>query len=122
MNRQHTTTYAVPVCGTEVQAEIVYSVSPRYPATGPTWSSGGEPAGGGEVEIASVTLLIEKGCFDRKTVERIEAPAWLASILQDDDDCIAALGDEAGWGEPEEEDPDAAYERMRDDAMERNVA
>lgn len=40
--------------GQEIELAVVYDVSPYIPATGPTYSCGGQPAEGGEVELISV--------------------------------------------------------------------
>lgn len=38
----------------EIELEIEYLVAPFYPATGPSWSSPGEPAEGGEIEDLAI--------------------------------------------------------------------
>lgn len=46
----HSTTYTLTRDDEDIELEIEYSVSAYYPARGPSWSSPGEPAEGGEIE------------------------------------------------------------------------
>lgn len=49
-----TTTYTLTRDDDEIELEVDYCVSPYYPATGPSWSSPGEPAEGGEIEDIAI--------------------------------------------------------------------
>ena len=42
--------------GTDVMLTVEYNYIPGYPATGPTYSCGGEPACGPEVDILRITV------------------------------------------------------------------
>lgn len=41
--------------GEEIEVRVIYDISPIIPARGPTYSCGGQPAEGGEIELISVT-------------------------------------------------------------------
>ncbi len=43
--------------GQDIDLRVIYDVTPYIPATGPTYSCGGQPAEGGEVELISVRQL-----------------------------------------------------------------
>jgi hypothetical protein len=110
--------YDMPVNieGAEVPAEFEFTCSPLYPATGPSFSSGGEPGGGGEIEIVGVTLMIE---MHDKTIKRVEAPDWLLNILANDEDVTWRLGNSCDWGADDGPDPDDARDRRIEDDLER---
>lgn len=61
------------------EISIRYSFVPGYPATGPTYASGGEPGCGPEIELISATLVSADGL--NPTPEQIEkwAQAYLDS-------------------------------------------
>ena len=67
-------------CGAELEVEIKYTRTPDVPASGPTYSSGGEPACGGEVEIVEIRPF-----RDHRDVARVwlDAPRWLLDLIQD---------------------------------------
>lgn len=99
-------TVPIDIAGNQVQVEFEFTCTPLVPAT---WD---DPAEGGEVEIDSAVLLIEK---HDKPIERIDAPNWLLDILGNDEDVIEHLGASCDWGRDDGPDPDEAYERMRDE-------
>lgn len=114
MSSEYSHTLEIEISGTEVTVEVNFSMSPRYAETGPTYASGGEPAGGGEIEIDSATLLIPRrgvGGVEVVNPERVDAPKWLLDILQDDEGVLEQLEESV----PDGPDPDEAYERTRDD-------
>jgi len=87
--------------------EVVFDYTPGYPATGPSYDSGGEPGSGAEVELVSAKLLDGDGLDpDQKTVNE-----WAQDWLNDDGYDLACQLAEDEQGP----DPDAAYDRMRDD-------
>jgi len=51
----HTLNYTLTRDDEDIELEIEYSVSRYYPARGPSWSSPGEPAEGGEIEELEIT-------------------------------------------------------------------
>lgn len=105
-------TMPIDIAGNQVQVEFEFSCTPFYSATGPSYESGGQPGEGGEVEIDSAVLLIEK---QDKTVERIDAPKWLLDILGNDEDVTEHLGASCDWCRDDGLAADEAYERMRDE-------
>lgn len=120
MSKNHTHTRSIDVSGCEVEVEFTFTVSPIIPATGPSHSSGGEPASGGEVEIVSASAIIETGFGTTKQVRGMPVPDWMVNILNGDEDLLESLFDAARDDiYADEPDPDAAYEAMRD---ERNAA
>ena len=87
----------------EIECTIYFTFLKGSPATGPTYSSGGEQACPAEVEFGHV----------EPSTPDIEA--WARDYLQGegyDDACEQAAEDM-------QPDPDEAYERMRDERMER---
>lgn len=121
MSKLHQDTQTIEIAGKEFTCDVRFSVSPIIPATGPSYSSGGEPASGGEVEIASARLHIEKPIFGapegtKAAVEYVDAPSWLLNAMQEDENLLEALFDSARddiYGE--EDDADRRYDAMRDE-------
>lgn len=69
----------VEIAGQELLVEYVFKITSHgYPATGPTFSSGGEPAGGAEFEIEVLGLRFPKQHAD---VPNPEMPEWLKDVL-----------------------------------------
>lgn len=99
-------TMPVDIAGEQVQVEFDYTCSPAIAAT---WD---DPAEGGEVEVQSATLLIEKA---DKSIERVEAPNWLLGILGNDESIIETLGESCDWSRDSGPDPDDERDRRRDD-------
>jgi hypothetical protein len=90
-----------------LKMDIEFSYTPGYPATGPSYSSGGEPGAGAEVEFIRAELIDGDGIDPPRAQLDDWAEDWL---LGDGYDAACALAeDESG------PDPDAGYERMRDD-------
>src|SRR5580704_2960752 len=116
-HRSHNTGVMLTVsCGDdelEVMAEIDFTITPGSPATGPSYSSGGEPAEPAEIEIDRVWLCFpiagEMGHFSHEP-----APQWLVDFVTNSDAVYQKLGDSCGWGEEGGDDPDYEYERQRD--------
>lgn len=89
------------------EVEIEFGYTPGYPETGPTYASGGEPAGPDEIEARSVKVIKAEG---------IEMPPdWWLDRAQDwlDDSGFDAARDAAR--RDDEPDPDDARDRMRED-------
>lgn len=104
-------TMEVEIAGTSVRVDFDYDCSPTYEATGPSYASGGEPAGGGEVEITKATLNIPKP----RTIDdfdKVEAPEWLMAIFHADDDLADVLREQV---DDEGPDPDEEHDRRRDE-------
>jgi hypothetical protein len=93
MSQKHHHTMHVTMAGTDVPVEFTFTCSPVIPEQGPSYSSGGQPAEGGEVEILSALVLIKHGTPVK--TEKYEAPDWLHYILCDDEDVIEALREAA---------------------------
>jgi hypothetical protein len=88
--------------------EVEYTYLPGYPATGPTYYSGGEPGQGPELDLISAKLLAGDGLDpDQKQVEE-----WARDWLDDAGYDIACRHAEDGQGP----DPDAWLDAKRDDA------
>jgi acetamidase/formamidase len=87
--------------------DIEFSFTPGCPATGPSYSSGGEPADPAEVEIISVKLVNADGVTLSDDQLKELADKWLDGAGYQEA-CDAA---DAQSGP----DPDAAYEAMRDE-------
>ncbi len=87
------------------EVEIEFNYVPGYPETGPTYSSGGEPAAPDEIEAIKVTVINGDGIgmTERQWLER--AQSWL------DDGGYNAARDIANSGP----DPDEARERAYED-------
>jgi hypothetical protein len=98
-----TTTYTPPEeDAAEIEVTIYYTYLAGSPATGPTYSSGGEQACPAEVE------------FDHADPSTPEIEDWAREWIQDG-------GYDRACEEAEEDlmpDPDAAYEARRDRDME----
>ncbi len=91
-----------------VKLDIEFAYHPGTLARGPSYSCGGEPGEGPEVELIHATL-VDAAVFNppRVVIDEL-AEDWLASDYGYEAACDLAV-DEGG------PDPDAAYERMRDD-------
>ena len=89
--------------------EIEFSYLPGYPAQGPSYYSGGEPAAGAEVGFISATMVDPGDLYDA-TQSQIDDMArdYLDSDHGYNQACRVAEGEQGP-------DPDAAYDRMRDD-------
>lgn len=90
------------------EVEIEFSFTAGYPETGPSYSSGGEPAAADEIEAMKVTVINGDGIgmTDSQWLDR--AQDWL-----DDKGYDAAREVAIAESGP---DPDYLLERMRDDA------
>lgn len=71
------------------QINIRYSFLPGYPATGPTYASGGEPACGPEIELVSASLAVADGLAP--TAEQIDK--WAETYLASDAGFDAVMHD-----------------------------
>lgn len=71
--------------GAEIDVEIEFTVGESFPATGPTYDCGGEPACGGEVEITAVRPFVyakaESAAPHVRRHEYLECPSWLEAAL-----------------------------------------
>lgn len=68
----------VEIAGHDLIVEYVFKITSHgYPATGPSYSSGGEPAGGAEFDITILGLRFPKQHADVHLV----VPEWLKNIL-----------------------------------------
>lgn len=69
----------VEIAGHDLIVEYVFSITAHgCPATGPSYSSGGEPAEAAEFELTVLGLRFPKQHAD---VPALEIPAWLKDIL-----------------------------------------
>lgn len=89
----------------EIALQVTYSVTPFIPEKGPTYSCGGQPAEGGEVEVISVTLDGHEETLADAEEELIQQA------------CEERAADD--WAEEEWARADYEYERRRDERMER---
>lgn len=91
----------------ETEVTVEYTISPYIPATGPSYSSGGEPAEGGEVEIVGVTVT---NPLDRVTVAikwtDAEDDRWSTYICENH---------EMFNGDEEYDESDCRYDQMKDE-------
>lgn len=67
----------------DIELDIEYSVSRFYPATGPSWSSPGEPAEGGDIEQLDITHNGQP--FEVTPAERQEIEDWIYDRHEDDE-------------------------------------
>jgi len=107
----------VEIAGHDLIVEYVFKITSHgYPATGPSYASGGEPAGGAEFDITVLGLRFPKQHAD---VPELEMPTWLKDILTThllDRDDINDIVQRADY-ERDSGDPD--YERdLRDEERE----
>ena len=72
----------------DIDIDVEYSLSKFYPATGPSWSSPGEPAEGGDVEDISITL--DGKPFELTPVEAEQVEAHILMMHEDDGDYYEA--------------------------------
>jgi len=103
---KHTHKITLGIADTEVTAEVTFTKSATYAATGPTFSSGGEPGGGGEVEVEAATIIIGNASHP--------APQWLLDLLGNDDSVIEELSESVD--EYDGIDWDARRDARMDDA------
>lgn len=89
------------------EVEIEFSFTAGSPETGPSYSSGGEPATPDEIEVMSVKVLKDEGINMIHGWWVQKAQDWL-----DDDGYDAARGEACADNEP---DPDDARDRARED-------
>ena len=106
-------TLYIQVGSNEIACDVVYTVTPGRPATGPSYSCGGTPAEPAEVEIQTVEAVLEDWHFGKKITKREPVTGWLLDLISNCPDINAELLDEAG-----EEDSDRradALEMRRED-------
>ena len=103
----HSHIITVPVADTEIDVEVLYTMSPYVQAV--LWGDNAHPAEGGEIEITDATVWIDK--------KQYPCPAWLLNIITSDESLTGNLSDNTEADD--EDDGDAAYERRRDEAGER---
>lgn len=94
------------------EVEIKFSYVPGYPETGPSYSSGGEPASPDEIEVQSVKVINVEGIEMPEAWWHQRAQAWL-----DDKGYDAARHEARSDNEP---DPDDLRDRMMDREMDRD--
>lgn len=92
----------------EIEVEVHYTITPGWPATGPSYASGGEPAEPAEIIITHGHIVSEP--------DSPVAPTWLLDIIENSEEAYAVLGEHADWGHTQE-DPDDARDRRRDDEL-----
>jgi len=102
---KHSHTLNLDIAGTDLTVDVVFTCSPYIPEEGPSYSSGGQPAEGGELEIESATITIGK--------VQHPAPAWLIDIIENDEDLMDELRDVAA--EDDHPDWDAINDARRDE-------
>lgn len=111
----HSLPVTISVGGDEIEiaAEIDFTIKP---GSSDSWECPGDPA---EIEIEKVELTVPdpRGKKDETVV--VSAPDWLFDFLSNSAAVYEALGEASGWGEDDGPDPDEAYERARDEKMER---
>lgn len=89
------------------EVEIEFSFTAGYPETGPSYSSGGEPATPDEIEVQAVKVINAEGIDMPPEWWMARAQGWL-----DDNGYDAARKEARTDNEP---DPDYLRDRMRDD-------
>lgn len=114
-----THTMTVQIADAEVAVEMSFTCSPSIPERGPTYSSGGEPACAGEIEIASAVALIEVGKMPGAKQQRHDLPAWMIDILHNDEGVIEALAQAA---QEEIDDAESYAAEMRADMRREEAA
>ena len=116
----HNHTIYLTIGSNEIACEIEYTVEPGEPERGPTYACGGTPASPAEVDIRSVTAVIEKWHGREKRITRYPVEGWLLSLITNCPDINADLISEAeDEGGP---DPDAGRDQRIDDALTMNAA
>lgn len=98
----------------EVALEVVYSVTPGRPATGPSYACGGTPEEPAEVEIHTVEAVLDEWRFGKKITKREPVTGWLLDLISNCPDINADLLSEAG---EEDSDRRAEYAQMRREDM-----
>lgn len=74
-----------------------YRYTPGYPATGPSYDSGGEPGAGAEVELVSAELVDGDGLDPRQEQVMDWAQDWLDSDSGYAQACAAAEGEQGPY-------------------------
>lgn len=93
----------------EIMADVAFKITAGSPAT---WEHPGDPA---EIEFEKLTFQVPLWDGHKKVTKTIVAPDWLFELITNSSGIkeeICALD----WDGP---DPDEAYERHRDEKMER---
>ena len=108
----YTQTVFVDIDGTEIVCQVDYTYIPGSPECGPSYSSGGEPAGSPEVEFDEVRLC-------GPGTSTMPAPDWFANAVINSEKVYSQLIDKHVSDEGSDYDVDAAYERKRDREMDR---
>lgn len=98
----------------EIEAAVKFGFTPGAPPTGPTYSSGGEPGYGPEVEIEEVELTVSDSSVVGGIL-KLPAPGWMCDLMHNSDDVRMQLLDAV----PDDDGPDP--DDARDDRMERNL-
>ncbi len=108
------------VASMSLEAVMAFTFVKGYPATGPSYSSGGEPGEPDGLENLRVERLSIITTVQRvtATVEEIkDPPKWLTDWVVDNCDHSILLEEVP----PDGPDPDEAYDRMRDERDERRL-
>lgn len=100
---------AFEISCTEISAHVTYTCSPGTP------DSHDDPGDPPELEVRAIVLRLKQ---PDGTVRNEPCPPWLLDILSNDDGVRDNLLSSCDWGRDSGEDPDEAYERMRDDHAE----
>ena len=103
----HTTTILVTVHfggdELEVLVEVEFTITPGSPASGPTYSCGGEPAEPAEIDYVNfwtkIPIAGQAGHFSHEP-----APQWLADFLTNSGEVYQKCGDASDWGERDDYD------------------
>ena len=110
--------FCIEIAGVDCIVNYDAKVTARaYPGHGPTYSSGGEPPSPMEFEVTINSLETDEKNGVQGTV--LELPGWLCNALESimlDDDSVYDAVSEMEW-EDRHGDPDAAYDRRRDDSL-----
>lgn len=114
--------FPVEIAGVEYVVHYTYRVTVEaHPGHGPSYSSGGEPPSAMEYEVTVTDLFTSPRKGEQP--KSLELPAWLRTDLEayaqeSDDVYLAIIEDHEYRKHP---DPDEAYDRARDDAMQRDL-
>lgn len=84
----HSLTYTITRGEEDIDIDVDYSLSKFYPATGPSWSSPGEPAEGGDVE--DMAAYFDGQPFELTADEADQVEAHILMTHEDDDDYLEA--------------------------------
>lgn len=80
----HSIEYTITRGDEDIEIMVDYSLSKSHPATGPSWSSPGEPAEGGDVEY--MTAFFDGDEIELTADEADQVEAHILMIHEDDDD------------------------------------